>query len=71
LRQKSAHWLTNAFSTKMENHAASIALNMVTYSFHRKHKTLGKMPAVKAGIADHIWTVEDRRAARNQERKAA
>jgi len=51
--------LTNAFSKKVENHAAAVAIYMVAYNFQRKHMTLGTTPAVKAGIADHIWTVEE------------
>jgi hypothetical protein len=27
------------------------------YNFGRKHQTLGTTPAVKAGIADHVWSV--------------
>ena len=51
--------LTNAFSKKMENHAAAIAIYMMAYNFQRKHMTLGTTPAVKAGIADHIWSIEE------------
>lgn len=51
--------LTNAFSKKIENHIASVALYMMAYNFCRKHMTLGTTPAVKAGIADHIWSVEE------------
>ncbi len=51
--------LTNGFSKKLENHGASVALYMMWYNFGRKHMTLGTMPAVKAGIADHIWSVEE------------
>jgi IS1 family transposase len=51
--------LTNGFSKKIENHAAHIALYLMTYNFHRKHMTLGTTPAVKAGIADHIWSIEE------------
>jgi hypothetical protein len=36
-----------------------IALYMMHYNFGRKHLTLGTTPAVKAGIADHIWSVEE------------
>jgi hypothetical protein len=32
---------------------------MMAYNFHRKHMTLGTTPAVRAGIADHIWTIEE------------
>jgi hypothetical protein len=49
--------LTNAFSKKLENHSAAVALYMMYYNFGRKHQTLGTTPAVKAGIADHAWSV--------------
>ena len=51
--------LTNAFSKKIENHAAHVAIYMMMYNFGRKHLTLGTTPAVKAGIADHIWSIEE------------
>ncbi len=51
--------LTNAFSKKVENHAASVALYMMHYNFGRVHMTLKTTPAVKAGIADHVWSVEE------------
>ncbi len=51
--------LTNGLSKKVDNHAASVALYMMFYNFGRKHTTLGTAPAVKAGIADHIWSVEE------------
>jgi len=51
--------LTNGFSKKVENHAAQTAIFMVVYNFARKHMTLGTSPAIKAGIADHIWSIEE------------
>jgi IS1 family transposase len=55
--------LTNAFSKKVENHAASVALHMMYYNFGRPHKSLAnpypRTPAMAAGIADHIWTCEE------------
>jgi len=51
--------LTNAFSKKLENHAAMAALYFMWYNFGRVHQTLKTTPAVKAGIADHAWTVEE------------
>jgi IS1 family transposase len=51
--------LTNAFSKKIENHAAAVSLHMMYYNFGRKHQTLGTTPAVAAGIAGHVWTVEE------------
>jgi len=51
--------LTNAFSKKIENHAAAVALFFMYYNFGRKHQTLGTTPAVKAGITDHIWSIDE------------
>ena len=51
--------LTNAFSKKLENHAASVAIYFTWYNFGRVHQTLKTTPAVKAGIASHVWTVEE------------
>jgi hypothetical protein len=51
--------LTNGFSKKIENHLAAVALYMMCYNFGRKHLTLGTSPAVKAGMTDHVWSVED------------
>jgi len=51
--------LTNSFSKQIETHSAAVALYMMYYNFGRKHQTLGTTPAVAAGIADHIWSVEE------------
>jgi IS1 family transposase len=51
--------LTNAFSKKLENHAASVAIYFTWYNFGRVHQTLKMTPAMKAGIANHAWTVEE------------
>jgi hypothetical protein len=51
--------LTNAFSKKVKNLAAAIALHFMYYNFRRVHKTLRVTPAMEAGISDHVWTLED------------
>ena len=59
--------LTNAFSKKVENHVAAISLHFLYYNFCRPHQTLTKnhpnryptTPAMAAGVADHVWTVEE------------
>jgi hypothetical protein len=51
--------LTNAFSKKLENHAAMVALYFMFYNFARVHQTLRVTPAMEAGLADHVWSVED------------
>jgi IS1 family transposase len=51
--------LTNAFSKKIENHAAAVALYYMHYNFCRVHQTLRVTPAMEAGITNHIWTIEE------------
>jgi IS1 family transposase len=58
--------LTNAFSKKAENHAHAVSLMFFHYNYCRAHQTLTKAangikttPAMAAGIADHVWTVEE------------
>jgi hypothetical protein len=51
--------LTNAFSKKVENHAAAVSLHFMHYNFARIHKTLLVTQAMEAGVADHVWTLEE------------
>jgi hypothetical protein len=51
--------LTNAFSKKLENHEAAIALHALHYNFCRIHKTLRVTQAMEAGLSGHVWTVEE------------
>lgn len=51
--------LTNGFSKKVENHAAAISLHFMHYNFCRIHKTLGTTPAVRSGVSDHVWHVDE------------
>ena len=51
--------LTNAFSKKIENHAAAIGLYFMWCIFRRTPKTLKMTPDMKAGIAQKPWTVEE------------
>ncbi len=51
--------LTNAFSKKLENHVAAVALHFMHYNFCRIHQTLRITPAMAAGVAKSPWTVED------------
>jgi IS1 family transposase len=59
--------LTNAFSKKIENHAAAIALHMMYYNFVRIHQTLRVAPAMAAGVTDRLWDVSDIIALLDQE----
>lgn len=51
--------LTNAFSKKVENHAHAVALHFMYYNFGRIHKTLRVTPAMEAGVAKHVWSLEE------------
>ena len=61
--------LTNGFSKKIDNHIAAVALHFMHYNFARPHTSLSmpqengpaikRTPAMAAGVADHIWTLEE------------
>jgi IS1 family transposase len=58
--------LTNGFSRKVDNHAYAVALHFMVYNFCRAHGTLTKQakgihttPAMAAGVADHVWTIDE------------
>jgi IS1 family transposase len=51
--------LTNAFTKKVENHCHALALYFVFYNFVRMHKTLRMTPAMAAGVADRLWSMDD------------
>lgn len=55
--------LTNAFSKKVENLAAAVALHFMFYNFARPHQSLAdpypRTPAMAAGVADHVWNLAE------------
>lgn len=51
--------LINAFSKKVENHAAMVAIHFLYYNFARIHKTLRVTPAMAAGLSDRVWSLEE------------
>jgi hypothetical protein len=51
--------LTNAFSKKIDNHSHAVARYFMYCHFCRVHQTIRVTPAMEAGIADHIWGVEE------------
>ena len=51
--------LTNAFSKKLENLKAAVALHFAYYNFCRIHQTLRVTPAMEAGLADHVWELRE------------
>jgi hypothetical protein len=44
---------------KLQNHEYRVALYALWYNFVRIHKTLRVTPAMTAGIADRLWSMED------------
>lgn len=51
--------LTNAFSKKLENFQAAVALNFAYYNFCKRHIAVKTTPAKAAGVEDHEWTVSE------------
>lgn len=51
--------LCYAFSKKLPNHCAAVALNYAWYNFGTVVKTLRVTPAMQLGITDHVWTIEE------------
>lgn len=51
--------LTNAFSKKLDNFKAAVAMSFVYYNFVKFHSAIRMTPAMAAGIAREPWTVAD------------
>lgn len=51
--------LTNAFSKKIENLEAAVALHFMYYNFVRIHQTLRVSPAMAAGVTIHLWEISE------------
>jgi IS1 family transposase len=51
--------LTLAFSKKLENFEAAVALHFAYYNFVKRHGTLRCTPAMAAGVTPSFWKVAD------------
>jgi len=51
--------LTNAFSKKLENFKAAVALHYGYYNFVKVNGAIRCTPAMEAGVTDSAWTVAD------------
>ena len=51
--------LTYAFSRKLPNLRAAVALHVFHYNFCRIHRTLKRTPAMAAGVTERLWTIGD------------
>ena len=59
LALKRLNRLTLAFSKKLDNLKAAIALHFAYYNFCRIHSSLRITPAMQAGLTDRIWSLEE------------
>lgn len=51
--------LTNAFSKKIDNLSAAVALHFMWYNFCRMHETIRCTPAMASGLTDHVWDMPE------------
>src|SRR5207247_6059739 len=51
--------LTNAFSKKIENFKAAVALHYAYYNFVTIHKTIRCTPAMEAAVTTSAWTLRE------------
>jgi len=51
--------LTNGFSKELENLEPALALHYTHYNFCRIHQSLRVTLAMEAGVADHLWSIEE------------
>ncbi|MFN8140090.1 MAG: IS1 family transposase [Fimbriimonadales bacterium] len=51
--------LTDAFSKKVENLEAAVALHFMHYNYCRVHGTLKTSPAVAAGLTNQVWSLDE------------
>jgi len=50
--------LTNAFSKKVENHRAAVALHFAHYNLVRLHSSLRVTPAMAANVESRLWSLD-------------
>lgn len=51
--------LTNAFSKKLDNLKAAVALHFAHYNLVRVHESIRVTPAMEAGVTGRLWTMAD------------
>jgi hypothetical protein len=51
--------LTNAFSKKLENFKAAVALHFAYYNFVKVHGSIRCTPAMAVGVTSRLWKVEE------------
>ena len=48
---------TNAFSKKLRNHRAAVALHVAHHNFCRVHGEMKRTPAMALGVTGHVWSI--------------
>jgi len=51
--------LTLGYSKKLANLKLSVALLVAHFNFCRVHSAHGQTPAMAAGLANHVWSIEE------------
>jgi len=51
--------LTNAFSKRVENLRAAVALHFAYYNYVRRHRSLRVTPCMAAGMTNRLWRMDD------------
>ena len=51
--------LTNGHSKKIDHPRHAVALHYMYYNFCKVHQTLRVTPAMEAGLADHVWSLQE------------
>jgi IS1 family transposase len=59
LHVKRLNRLTLAFSKKLENFEAAVALNFASHNFVKSHRSLKMTPAMAAGVERNFWSYGD------------
>lgn len=59
LHMRRLTWLTLAFSKKLENFEAAVALHFAYHNLVKRHHTLRCAPAMAAGLERSFWSVAD------------
>jgi len=59
LHIKRLNRLTLAFSKKLENFEAAVALHFAYYNFVKRHNTIKCTPVMAAGVENTFWTVAE------------
>ncbi|MCH7493582.1 hypothetical protein IIA16_02570 [bacterium] len=50
---------TNAYSKRVKNMRAALALHFAHFNFCRVHEATGVTPAMAVGITDHAWSLAE------------